>query len=111
MFSAKINNFRKGADCPSSEELVAFQNALLSPRDEIDIQRHVIDCEFCESELELYSNCPPQIEDDFDTAASAAEIPHALYELAEALLEKRYADNSLLNKLLEADENEKVSKF
>lgn len=94
-------NFRKSTQCPSSQELLAYQNGELAPRDQIDVQRHIIDCEFCEAEAELYLNFP-QTEEECNTAVG--EIPHALYELAEALLDKKYAGNSLLNKLL--DENE-----
>ena len=97
------------AECPSSQELLAYQNGELSPRDQIDVQRHIIDCEFCEAEAELYLNYPQAAAEDDDCSDTVGEIPHALYELAEALLEKKYTDNSLLNKLL--DENEKLSKF
>jgi hypothetical protein len=100
-------NFRKSAQCPSSQELLAYQNNELAPRDQLDVQRHIIDCEFCEAEIELYADYPLAAEEECNS--SVGEIPHALYELAEALLEKRYADNSLLNKLL--NENEKVSKL
>lgn len=100
-------NFRKSTQCPSSQELLAYQNGELAPRDSIDVQRHIIDCEFCESEIEMYANCPQVTDEDCHTAVG--EIPHALYELAEALLEKKYTDNSLLNKLL--NENEEVSKL
>jgi hypothetical protein len=107
MFSLRMVNFRKSAQCPSSQELLAYQNSELAPRDQLDVQRHIIDCEFCEAEIELYADYPLAVEEDCNT--SVGEIPHALYQLAEALLEKRYADNSLLNKLL--NENEKVSKL
>ncbi|HLM01276.1 MAG TPA: hypothetical protein VK400_09510 [Pyrinomonadaceae bacterium] len=98
-------NFRKSTQCPSSQELLAYQNGELAPRDQIDIQRHTIDCEFCEAEVELYADYPVAAADDCNTAVG--EIPHALYELAEALLKKKYEDNLLLNKLL--NENEQVS--
>ena len=104
---ATMANFRKSTQCPSSQELLAYQNGELAPRDQIDINRHIIDCEFCEAEAELYLNFPQVAEED--CSAAVGEIPHALYELAEALLDRKYADNSLLNKLL--DENEKLSKF
>ena len=107
MFSLRMVNFRKNPECPSSQKLLAYQNGELSPCDQIDIHRHIIDCEFCEAEVDLYADYPLAAEDECN--AAVGEIPHALYELAEALLEKRYADNSLLNKLL--NENEKLSKF
>lgn len=108
MFSSKMNNFRKSADCPASQQLLAYQRSELAPRDAIDIQRHIIECEFCESEVEMYLNCPPNRADDWATAPPA-EIPPALYELAEALLEKKYADFLLLDSLL--NDNEKMSKL
>jgi hypothetical protein len=101
-------NFRKNPECPSSQELLAYQNGELSPRDQIDIHRHIIDCEFCEAETDLYADYPLAADEE-ECNQAVDEIPHALYELAEALLEKRYADNSLLNRLL--NENEKLSKF
>jgi hypothetical protein len=99
-------NFRKSAECPASQELLAYQNGELSPRDQLDIQKHIIDCEFCEAEFELYADYPV-VADECNSAVG--EIPHALYELAEALLKKKYQDNLLLNKLLSEDET--VSKL
>jgi hypothetical protein len=106
MFWSPMNNFEKSADCPASQQLLAFQRGELAPRDAIDVERHVIECEFCESEVEMYTNCPPPMAEDF-SAPPASEIPPALYELAEALLEKKYADFSLLERLL--NENEKIA--
>lgn len=102
----RMVNFRKSAQCPASQELLAYQNGELSPRDQLDIQKHIIDCEFCEAEIELYADYPVALE---ECNTTVGEIPHALYELAEALLKKKYEDNLLLNKLL--NENEQLSKF
>jgi anti-sigma factor RsiW len=93
MFSLRMANFRKSAQCPSSQELLAYQNGELAPRDQIDVQRHIIDCEFCDAEVELYADFP-QTTSEEECNPAVGEIPHALYELAEALLERKYADNS-----------------
>lgn len=106
MFSLRMVNFRKSAQCPASEELLAYQNGELSPRDQLDVHRHIIDCEFCEAEVELYTDYPVATD---ECSSAVGEMPRALYELADALLKKKYEDNLLLNKLL--NENEQISKF
>ena len=90
-------NFCKNEDCPSSNELLEFQNSELSITRASEIGRHLATCEFCEAEIEFYSNYP-QGQDD--ARVEAAEIPAPLYELAEALLKNRHGDPSALNALL-----------
>ena len=92
-----MTSFCKNEDCPSSNELLEFQNGDLSRNRTTEIGRHLGTCEFCEAEVEFYSNYP-QAQDD--TRVETAEIPAPLFELAEALLKNRHGDPSSLNALL-----------
>ena len=97
MTSSKMTSFCKNEDCPSSNELLEFQNGDLRQGRYREIRRHLTDCEFCEAEVGFYSNYP-QGQDE--TRVEAAEIPAPLFELAEALLKNRHGDPSSLNSLL-----------
>ena len=77
--------------------MLEFQNADLPRTRAAEIGSHIEGCEFCEAEVEFYSNYP-QAQDD--TRVEAAEIPAPLFELAEALLKNRHGDPSSLNALL-----------
>ena len=90
-------NFSKNEDCPSSNELLEFQNGDISRIRGSEIRHHLITCEFCEAEIEFYSNYP-QGQDE--AREEAADIPAPLFELAEALLKNRHGDPSSLNSLL-----------
>ena len=77
--------------------MLEFQNADLPRPRASEIGRHLGTCEFCEAEVEFYSNYPQgQDEARVETAA----IPAPLFELAEALLKNRHGDPSSLNALL-----------
>ena len=95
--------FCKDTDCPSSQELLAFQigEAVLKKRGKIEA--HLADCEFCASEVEFYAHYPQP-----DEAFVKAEIPIPLFELAEALLTNKHKDFLALNKLLCDKENVKI---
>lgn len=92
--------FCKNEDCPSSNELLAYENGDLSRTRTHEITGHLTVCEFCEAEAELYSRYP-QFE-LIPEVTTPVEIPAPLFELAEALLKHHHADarslNSLLNK-------------
>jgi len=94
---SKMTNFCKNEDCPSSNELLEFQNGDLPRTRGSEIVRHLAVCEFCEAEVEFYSNYPQAQE---ETREDAAEIPAPLFELAEALLKNRHGDPASLNSLL-----------
>lgn len=93
-------NFCKNANCPSSQNLLRFQNGEISQKEKRDIERHLNVCEFCAAESEFYKHYP-QSEEKIE----ATEIPKPLYELAKALLGNRRNDFSLLNKLLGENES------
>jgi len=92
-----MTSFCKNEDCPSSNELLEFQNGDLPRARGSEIGRHLATCEFCEAEVEFYSNYP-QGQDE--AREEPAEIPAPLFELAEALLKNRQGDPSSLNSLL-----------
>lgn len=104
MFSVKMITFCKSAICPASESLLAFQNGELSVKEFEKIKIHLAVCEFCTSEVEFYAHYP-QAEDE---SAATVEIPIPLFELAQALLNNKHKDNSLLNQLLDENEGVKV---
>lgn len=82
MFSASNNDFRKSEECPSSQELLDFQNGDIDRERGVDIRIHNSSCEFCAAEVEFYSRFP-QVHDE--SGEEPEEIPESLYELAEAL--------------------------
>ena len=95
-------NFCKNANCPSSPDLLKFQNNEVSQKEKRRIQRHLAACEFCAAEVEFYKHYP-QAEEKIETS----EIPKPLYELAKALLGNRGNACSMLNKLM--GENERLT--
>ena len=102
MFSLKMITFCKSADCPTSQDLLAFQNAAAnSGGEKSEIRRHLAVCEFCAAEVEFYAHYPQAEE-----RVGKVEIPLPLRELALALLENKHKDFSSLNNLL--GEKEKV---
>jgi hypothetical protein len=94
-------DFCKHEACPSSAELLEYENDHLSQARESEITRHLGRCEFCEAEVEFYSNYP-QAE---DSVSEVTVIPAPLFELAEALLGNRQRDASSLNALIKEREN------
>lgn len=93
-------NFCKNANCPSSTNLLKFQNGEFGRKEGNEIITHLSECEFCASEIEFYAHYPQS-----DEKIEAAEIPMPLFELAEALLSNKHKDFSLLNKLLGESES------
>ena len=96
MFNKIMISFHKNADCPSSQDLLAYQNNQLSANITENIGKHICSCDFCGAEVEFYSHCP-KVDNE---RVSVSEIPSPLFELAEALLNNKHKGNSLLNKLL-----------
>ena len=92
--------FCKNEDCPTSEDLLAFQLGDMPVSDGAAIRKHLAICEFCAAEVEFYENFPPQQPDEAEERVEADTMPRPLYELAEALLTKK-ADDDFFDKLLE----------
>lgn len=99
MFSSMTTGFRKNEDCPSSQELLAYETGELAPAFELAIGEHLTACEFCEAEVEFYSRFPQ--EDSPNDATNSVDIPAPLFELAEALLKKHHTSAKSLNLLLD----------
>ena len=89
-------SFHKSVNCPTSQELLEFQNNEIADGHRRRVREHICSCDFCGAEAEFYAHCPQTTEEK----VALAEIPSPLYELAEALLNNKHKDNSLLNKLL-----------
>lgn len=104
MFSLKSANFSKNEDCPSSEELLDFQNGNLEAGRGSDISSHLTRCEFCSAEVEFYAHYPQCREEENVDPDEPSQIPAPLYELAEALLKNSHSDISSLDVLLEENE-------
>ena len=90
-----MTGFCKNEDCPSSHELLCFQNGDLSRTRGSEIRKHMAACEFCSAEVEFYSHYPQE-----EGSSEITEIPAPLFELAEALLKNRQGDSSSLYSLL-----------
>ncbi len=82
-------NFCKNEDCPTSEDLLAFQTGDMPVAEGTAIRRHLASCEFCAAEVEFYETYPPSGEHE---AVEADSMPTPLFELAEALLIKKRDD-------------------
>lgn len=102
LFSLKMITFYKNANCPASQDLLAFQQCETSGKENENIVRHLHSCEFCSAEVEFYAKVPQNEE-----PIPEVEIPMPLYQLAEALLSNGQKKFSMLNKLL--NENEGLS--
>lgn len=92
--------FCKNEDCPTSEELLAFQNGEVLREEGAVIRRHLATCEFCAAEVEFYESYPQS--EDIDENVEADSIPKPLYELAEALLSKKN-DDAFFDRLMEME--------
>jgi hypothetical protein len=103
MFSLKMITFCKSANCPSSQDLLTFQNGDFLFHERDAIETHLSTCEFCAAEAEFYAHYPQAEE-----IAEKVEIPLPLYELAEALLGNRHKDFFTLDKLLCENEGVKI---
>ncbi len=79
--------FRKNANCPASDKLLAYQKGETPARERDRITVHLRFCDFCTAEVDLYNHYPQS-----DEKVDGAEIPKPLFELAEALLTNRRRD-------------------
>ncbi|MGB7203362.1 MAG: hypothetical protein WBD16_14030 [Pyrinomonadaceae bacterium] len=98
MIPSTTTGFRKNEDCPSSQELLAYETGELAHAHEFAIGEHLSACEFCEAEVEFYSRFPQ--EDFLNETSASTDIPAPLFQLAEALLKKHHTDAKSLNSLL-----------
>lgn len=85
--------FRKQEDCPPSQQLLAFQLGDLEPSVSRPIGRHLSACEFCTSEVAFYERYP--VARETEDAPAEAKMPKPLFELAEALLNRKRGQESM----------------
>jgi hypothetical protein len=83
MSSARGNGFTKTRGCPTSQNLLLYQNSELPSEIAAEISSHIASCEFCNAELHFLAAHPPASD-----GYSTAEMPLHLRVLAEALLLK-----------------------
>lgn len=102
-----MTKFCKNENCPTSEDLLAFQTGDMPVSEGTAIRRHLRSCEFCAAEVEFYENYPPTLEQD--DCARVEAMPRPLYELAEALLTKK-ADDDFFDRLLEEGEDRSITR-
>ena len=93
--------FRKQEDCPTSQQLLAYQLGDLESSASRPIGRHLAVCEFCTSEVAFYERYPVARE----TEESPAEVkmPKPLFDLAESLLNRKRGQESMDEMLKQLD--------
>jgi len=55
----KWDNILKTRECLSQKELESYQSGILSHDKKLDIERHLVDCDFCSDALEGYQKVAP----------------------------------------------------
>ena len=91
------SEFCKNDDCPSSNELLGYQNGDLAKVRSREIGSHLSSCEFCAAEVDFYCTYPQSTE---EPVTEIGEIPAPLFQLAEALLKREHGSSLALNALL-----------
>ena len=81
MATAFASLFNKKFGCPSSQDLLDYDQACLASTHSLRIETHLTDCDFCNAELQLL-NRYQDTQDEY----SFAEMPLQLRGLAERLL-------------------------
>jgi hypothetical protein len=83
MHSPAAGDFRKTAECPSSQTLLSYHRHQLAITDRVSIQIHLHKCDFCNAELHLLMRHRGEVGE-----SSCAKMPTQLRELAERFLTK-----------------------
>ena len=89
--TSAASDFRKTAECPSSEELLGYHRHRLVINDRASIQIHLHQCDFCSAELQLLMRHRDDVAE-----SSCAKMPAQLRELAEKLLARNSGALTLL---------------
>jgi anti-sigma factor RsiW len=97
-----MSRFCKSEACPSSDRLLEYQSGALQSDDAAAVSEHLSDCDFCSAEIQLYKLYPHTEE-----TVGAPDIPHALYDLAQALLTPSGEYRELFDSLAEEGEEQK----
>lgn len=95
-------SFRKQGDCPTSQELLAYQLGDLEPPESRDIGRHLAACEFCTAEVAFYERYPVS-KDPEESMEQESTMPGPLHDLAEALLNHKRGQQSIDEMMKELD--------
>src|SRR5688572_10673535 len=90
-----MTNFSKSDDCPSSQELNAFEQGEIAVGDGRVIRQHLRSCEFCAAESDFYARFPQPLEIEPAELPENASIPQPLRELAETLMNKNRGSSAL----------------
>ena len=83
MATAFASLFNKKVGCPSSQDLLDYDQAGLASAHSLRIEAHLADCDFCNAELQLL-NRYQNTQDEY----SFVEMPLQLRGLAERLLHR-----------------------
>jgi hypothetical protein len=81
MATAFASLFNKKVGCPSSQDLLDYDQACLDSAHSLRIKAHLTDCDFCNAELQLL-NCYQNTRDEY----APPEMPLHIRRLAERLL-------------------------
>lgn len=90
-----MTNFSKTDDCPSSQELNAFEQGEIALADGRAIRLHLRVCEFCAAESDFYARFPQPLEIEPAELPEPATMPQPLRELAETMLNKHHGSSAL----------------
>src|SRR5687768_13371289 len=93
--------FRKQEDCPTSQQLLAYQLGDLKSAEARLIGGHLTACEFCTSEVAFYEHYPVAREPD--DSSEETKMPKPLFDLAEALLNQKRGRQSMDEMMKEID--------
>lgn len=94
MCKVKAKDFRKSSVCPSSLELLRFQEGGVPEKSAIEIGNHLSDCEFCVAEVEFYRHYPQP-----DDSVTVDRLPEPLRQLAEAILRNDF-EHAIFDELI-----------
>lgn len=87
MTSSTVTTFYKQATCPASETLLSYYSYGLLTEERRRVTAHLAACDFCNAELQLFTEHPPCEESETtQEEETAAAMPLSLRCLAEVLL-------------------------
>jgi len=99
--SSAAGDFRKTAECPSSETLLSYHRHRLAITDRVSIQIHLHKCDFCNAELQLLMRHRGEVGE-----SSCVKMPTQLRQLAERLLAR---NSGALARLTDFSEKHQLS--
>ncbi len=85
MTSSTVTTFYKQATCPTSETLLSYHSYGLMTEEWRRVTAHLAACDFCNAELQLFTEHPP-CEENETTTEEETMMPLSLRCLAEVLL-------------------------